>query len=182
MNADGTGVHALTQRGRPSQGEDSNPQFSPGGRRIVFQRNNVRDAQPADGVALFVLDLRSGREHQVTPWPMRAGDTPDWSPDGRRILFHDNLDNPPDVSPNLFTIRPNGTGLRQLTFATGGNPQYLGSSYSPDGRYITVGRRPETGGVNADVLVMRADGTHIRNITRTELYDSYPDWGPDPEH
>ena len=24
---------------------------------------------------------------------MRAGDTPDWSPDGTRILFHDNLDN-----------------------------------------------------------------------------------------
>jgi len=182
MNADGTGIHALTQRRRPSQGEDSNPQFSPDGRRIVFQRNNVRDAQPADGVALFVLDLRTGREHQVTPWPMRAGDTPDWSPDGKRILFHDNLDNPPDVSPNLFTIRPNGTGLRQLTFATGGNPQYLGSSYSPDGRYITVGRRPATGGVNADVLVMRADGTHIRNITRTQLYDSYPDWGPDPDN
>jgi Tol biopolymer transport system component len=181
MNADGTGIHPLTQLSRPSQGEDSNPQFSPDGTRIVFQRNNVRDARPADGVALFVLNLRTGRERQITPWPMRAGDTPDWSPDGTRILFHDNLDNPPDVSPNLFTIRPNGTGLRQLTFATGGTPQYLGSSYSPDGRFITVGRRPETGGVNADVMVMKADGTHIRNLTRTQLYDSYPDWGPDPD-
>jgi TolB protein len=181
MNADGSGIHALTQRTRPSQGEDTNPQFSPDGSRILFQRNNVRDAQPADGVAVFILDLRTGREHRVTPWPLRAGDTPDWSPDGRRILFHDNLDNPPDVSPNLFTIRPDGTGLRQLTFATDGDPQYLGSSYSPDGRYITVGRRPETGGVNADVMVMRADGTHIRNLTRSQLYDSYPDWGPDPD-
>jgi hypothetical protein len=24
---------------------------------------------------------------------------------------------------------------------------------------------------------MRADGTHIRPVTRTVLYDSYPDWG-----
>jgi hypothetical protein len=28
---------------------------------------------------------------------------------------------------------------------------------------------------------MNADGTHIRNVTRTMLYDSYPDWGPAPE-
>jgi len=94
---------------------------------------------------------------------------------------HDNLDNPPDVSPNLFTIRPDGTGLSQLTFAAGGNPQYLGSSFSPDGRYITVGRKPETGGVNADVLVLTADGAFVRNLTRSNLYDSYPDWGPAPE-
>jgi hypothetical protein len=25
---------------------------------------------------------------------------------------------------------------------------------------------------------MRADGTHIHNITESVLYDSYPDWGP----
>ena len=42
---------------------------------------------------------------------MRAGDTPDWSPDGQRILFHDNLDLP-DESSNLYTVRPDGTGLR----------------------------------------------------------------------
>ena len=49
-------------------------------------------------------------------------------------------------------------------------------------RPITAGRRPETGGTNADVLVMRADATHIRNITRSVLYDSYPDWGPKVPH
>ncbi|HZM67309.1 MAG TPA: hypothetical protein VFC16_13545 [Nakamurella sp.] len=36
---------------------------------------------------------------------------PDWSPDGQRILFHDNLDLP-DESSNLYTVRPDGTGLR----------------------------------------------------------------------
>jgi len=179
MNADGTGVRQITQLARPSQGEDGEPQFSPDGRRIVFQRRNVRDARPADGVAIFVLDLRTGREHQITPWSMRAGDTPDWSPDGRWILFHDNLDNPPDVSPNLFVVHPDGTGLRQLTFATGGNPQYLGSSFSPDGRYITVGRRPETRGVKADRNIMNVDGTPNRRLTHTPHDHSYPDWGPD---
>jgi Tol biopolymer transport system component len=180
MNADGSDVRQVTQLARPGQAEDTDPQFSPDGTRIVFQRENVRGTLPDDGIALWIVDLTTGAEHRVTPWELRAGDTPDWSPDGRRILFHSNLGGPSDVSANLYTIRPDGTGLQQLTFATGGTVNYLGSSYSPDGTMITVGRRPGTGGVNADVMVMRADGTAIRRVTRTDLYDSYPDWGPAP--
>jgi TolB protein len=178
MTADGSDVRQVTQKTRPSLGEDTDPQWSPDGRQIVLQRRNVRSAVPADGVALWVVQLSTGREHRVTPWELQAGDTPDWSPDGQRILFHDNVDLVPGVSTNLYTIRPDGTGLRQLTFAHGGTVHYLGSSYSPDGQMLTVGRRPETGGTNADVLIMRVDGTHIRHVTRTVLYDSYPDWGP----
>ena len=99
------------------------------------------------------------------------------SPDGRQILFHSNNSQNPDVSANLYTVRPNGTDLRQLTFETGGTVNYLGSSYSPDGTMITFGRRPETAGA-ADVFVAQADATRIRPVTRTALYDSYPDWGP----
>jgi TolB protein len=183
MRADGTHVRQLTQRHPPATGatgEDSEPQVSPDSRMLLFQRRNVRTAGPADGVAIWILDLRTGREHRVTPYPLQAGDTPDWSPDGTRILFHDNLDTP-DANANLYTIRPDGTGLRQLTFADDGITRYLGSSYSPDGRWIAAGRLPATGGPeasSADVFVMRANGTTIRKVTRTELYDSYPDWGP----
>ncbi|MGW4941779.1 TolB family protein [Actinoplanes sp. NPDC004185] len=178
MNADGSHLHQLTQRARPSNGEDTDPQWSPDGRTMVFERTNVRAALPSGGLALWTIDLASGREHRITPYPLRGGDSPDWSPDGRRILFHSNENGVPEVSANLYTVHPDGSHLRQLTFEVGGTVNYLGSSYSPDGRKITVGRRPETGGTNADVLVMDADATHVRNITRTELYDSYPDWGP----
>jgi TolB protein len=178
MNADGSHVRQLTQRKRPSGAEDTDPQWSPDGRKIVFQRWNVRDTVPIDGIAIWTIDLATKHERRLTPWELRAGDTPDWSPDGRRILFHSNVAGPPDVSGNLYTVRPDGTGLRQLTFAAGGTVQYLGASFSPDGRMIAVGRRPETGGTNADVMIMRADGTRIRHLTRTVLYDSYPDWGP----
>ena len=146
----------------------------------MFQRNNVRGATPSDGVALWTITLATGCEKRITPWDLRAGDTPDWSPDGRRILFRSNFDYLENVSANLYTIRPNGTQLQQLTFEQGGTVNYLGSSYSPDGKMITMGRRPATGGVNADVFVMRADGSNIRPVTATVLYDSYPDWGPAP--
>jgi Tol biopolymer transport system component len=180
-NADGSGLHQITQKARPALGEDTNAQWSPDGRKLVFQRFNVRTAEPADGVALWIVNLRTGRERQLTPFDLRAGDTPDWSPDGKRILFHDNQGGPSNISANLYTIRADGTDLRQLTFATGGVTQYLGSSYSPDGKMIVFGRRPETGGVNADVFTMRVDGTGERAVTRTELYDSNPDWGPAPD-
>jgi TolB protein len=180
VRADGSHVHRVTQQSLPATGEDGEPQWSPDGHRLVFQRTNVRSTRPVGGIALWVLDLRTGAERRITRFPLRAGDTPDWSPDGRRILFHDNQDGPQGISANLFTVAPNGRHLRQLTFARGGVTQYLGSSYSPDGRYIAVGRRPATGGVRAntaDVYVLRADGTHLRRLTRTRAYDSYPDWG-----
>jgi TolB protein len=178
MNADGSEVQQITQKADPALGEDSDPQWSPNGRRIVFQRRNVRTARPHDGIALWTVNLVNGRERRVTPWYLRAGDTPDWSPDGRRILFHNNVDGPSTVSANLYTIRPNGARLHQLTFAHGGTVNYLGSSYSPDGTMIVYGRRPATGGAAADVFIMRVDRT--QHVTRTVLYDSYPDWGPRP--
>ena len=180
MNADGSRIRQVTEKVRPAVGEDTDPQWSPDGRQLVFQRNNVRGAIPVDGIALWTVTLAGGCEKRITPWDLRAGDTPDWSPDGRRILFRSNFDYQENVSANLYTIRPNGTHLQQLTFEQGGTVNYLGSSYSPDGTMITMGRRPATGGTNADVFVMHADGSNIRPVTATVLYDSYPDWGPAP--
>jgi Tol biopolymer transport system component len=180
MNADGTDQTQITQLTTPRLGEDLNPQWSPDGRRIVFERFNVRGAEPDPGKALWIVDLRTGREHRVTPYELEAGDTPDWSPNGQWILFHDDGFGNPDVSANLYKIRPNGRGLTQLTFETGGTVNYLGASWSPDGRYIVTGRRPATGGVNADIFVLDRNGNEVSQLTRTDLYDSYPDWGPVP--
>jgi TolB protein len=178
MNADGSQLRQVTEKVHPTQGEDNNPQWSPDGHSLVFQRNNVRGAQPEGGIALWTVNLETGRERRVTPFDLRAGDTPDWSPDGQRILFHSNNDGSPDVSANLYTVRADGTDLRQLTFEAGGVRNVLGSSYSPDGKRIVFGRRPATGGTNADIFIIKVDGTNERPLTQTVLYDSYPDWGP----
>ncbi len=178
MRADGSHERQLTQLATPRLGEDFDPQVSPDGGKIVFERRNVRTAKPEGGIALWVLDLRSGRERRITRYALSAGDTPDWSPNGKRILFHNNQAQDPHVSANLYTVKPNGKGLKQLTFETGGTRNYLGSSYSPDGRHIVAGFRPATGGTNADIFIMNTDGSHRRPLTQTVLYDSYPDWGP----
>jgi len=56
-----------------------------------------------------------------------------------------------------------------------------GMDVDPTGKWIVAGKRPSTGGPElntADVVIMRANGTGERLVTRTVLYDSYPDWGP----
>ena len=58
---------------------------------------------------------------------------------------------------------------------------YLSSSFSPDGRMIVTARTPGTGPDGAaDVVVMRADGSHARAVTKSPLWESAADWGPRP--
>jgi Tol biopolymer transport system component len=120
-----------------------------------------------------VLEVATGAARRVTPWRLDAGDHPDWSPDGRRILFRFAAG---DLGGNLYTVRPDGTAVEQLTrFPL--TDEVLSSS-SPDGRWIVFSRTGR-GGL-PDLFVMRSDGTDPRQLTRTPRWDSAPDWGPAP--
>lgn len=178
IGADGTGLTQVTQRQTPTNGVEQSPQFSPDGRTLAFERRNIRGALPADGRAIWTVRVDGRHESQLTPYELLGGDTTDWSPDGSRILFESNEGGPPEVSANVYTIRRDGTGLKQLTFASGGESQHFASSYSPDGTMITISRSPGNGpDGNADVYTMRADGSHVRQVTTNPLWDSRPDWG-----
>jgi Tol biopolymer transport system component len=171
MNADGSNVHRLPQTPATGVG-DSAPAWSPDGRRIAFQRA-VQDGLDA----VFVMSSDGTKPRRVSPWALRAGQ-PDWSPNGRQILFYSNWGGPSSVSANLYTLSPTGAALKQLTHASGGKVQHLSATFSPDGKWITFARRPGTGKEgNADVFTMRADGSRVRNVTRSESWDSGVDWG-----
>ena len=65
----------------------------------------------------------------------------------------------------------------KLTRAQPGQ-QYLSSSFSADGKWITFGMSRGTGKDDrADVYVMRVNGTGVRAVTKSPLWDSAPDWG-----
>ena len=171
MRADGS--HARRVTDPPSrEAADLEVQWSPDGRRLVFTRFLYATEQDA----VFTVRPDGTGLRQLTPYSLDAGDGPDWSPDGSRILFRIN-ESQGFLNSNLATIRPDGSGLRILTHFPP-TRMVLSSSYSPDGRFITVA----LGGVNdqPDVFVMRADGTRLRPVTRTPSWDSAPDWGPRP--
>jgi Tol biopolymer transport system component len=172
MDQDGANPRQLTQRRRPTTSEDHDPVWSPDGKRIAFMRWNST-ASPANGRAIFVVDADGTHVRRLTPWRLEAGDHPDWSPDGRRILFRSGVSS--YTRSNLWTIRPDGSDLERLTDLPP-TAELFSASYAPDGRWIvfsTTGR----GGL-PDLFAIRPDGTGVRQITRSLVWDSAPDWGP----
>ena len=125
-------------------------------------RYNSPLSKPANGRAMFAIDLDGSKHHQVAPWELGGGDHPGFAPDGT-ILFRSYEDDDTKQS-DYWTVRRSGKHLRQLTHFPDGT-LVTSASYSPDGKWIAHG----TDGVggNADVFIMRADGTGNRPVTRT---------------
>jgi TolB protein len=167
----GENLTVLIQSG-PWEGDYNNPHFAPDDSRLLYVRQNSPLTKPALAHAVFVARADGTDRRRITPWSLDAGDDPDWSPDGRLILFHSHEGG--DAQGQLYVIRPDGKGMRQLTHVKDGT--WLGSaSFSPDGKWITFAKAGVGGA--ADVFVMRADGGGIKPVTRTALWDSAPDWG-----
>jgi len=161
-------------RSPPYGGDYRSPQISPDGKRFAYVRANSPLVNPAGGYALFVARADGSEQRRITPWSLVAGFDPDWSPDGKLIVFQSYTTGVGKQSQS-YVIRPDGTGLRRLTHFKPGTA-VLSASFSPDGKWITFGKSGVGG--QADVFVIRVNGKDVRPVTRTARWDSGPDWGP----
>jgi Tol biopolymer transport system component len=146
---------------------------SPDDRTVVYQRLNSARSRPAFGQALFAVDMSGRHERRIASWELGGGDHAVFSPSGS-VLFR-SYANDDSRQSDFWTVRPDGSDLRQLTHFDEGT-LVLSASYSPDGEWI-VHASNGVGG-NADLFVMHADGTGNRPLTHTQAWDSAPDWGP----
>jgi TolB protein len=175
-NADGSGARRLTTAPRTKVSYDTESQWSPDGTRIAFTR--VRREGEA---AVFVIGVDGTGLKRLTPYKLDAA-SPDWSPDGRKILFNSHFDPGRRQSANLFWMRPGGGRRTALTHHHGGRGHSFRPSWSPDGTRIVFTRfTPSRKGGRVDLYKMKPNGTKLNRITHMpQRFPTNADWGTAP--
>ena len=142
MHSDGSGVKRISHR----VGYDGGAFFSPDGKQIVWRAQYpVTQADTADYLSLlsrrlvrpsklelWIANADGSNPHEVTHLG-GANFAPFFHPDGKRIVFASNFENPRGRNFDLFLIRTDGTGLEKVTTSTefDGFPMF-----SPNGKQL----------------------------------------------
>ncbi len=99
-------------------------------------------------------------------------DVPDFSPDGRHIVFHSNR----SVNTEAWMSDADGKNLRQITDS---NRQVGTVRFSPDGANIAFHARD---GENKDIYVASIEGGEPRRLTTDAASDTFPAWSADGKY
>jgi TolB protein len=169
VNADGSGYQELTS----GESNSAFPSMSPDGRRFVY-----RTFAPDGSGGLRIMDIET---KIVRPIGTGYDNFPLWSPRGDLIMFSRQQGGYYEI----YTIKPDGTGLRQLTHSHG-NDAHM--AWSADGTYIVFassrkGYKDEVVYTDApqpygDIFVMRYDGSDVRQLTDNQWEEGTPGWRP----
>jgi TolB protein len=191
VQPDGRGLRAIT---RPTDfaGVDSQPDWSPDGRRILFRRiNNV--GRPDERVDIYVVGVDGRGLRNLTRATCTglcvANEEPAWSPDGKRIAFVRSIGPvPPGRQPRMvgiFVMNADGTHVRQLTQRSGTSvTEDHAPSWSPDGKRIallSVNITAKPAGASV-IYVINADGSRprvVRSMPHGWPGAGAPSWSPD---
>ncbi len=142
MKLDGTDVKRLTNE----PGYDGGAFYSPDSKMIVYRANHPDTPEAlakyktllADGLIepraleIWVMNADGTGKRQVTS-NGKANFAPFFHPDGKRIIFASNMDDPKGRNFDLYMINIDGTGLERITF----NDTFDGfPMFTSDGKYL----------------------------------------------
>jgi dipeptidyl aminopeptidase/acylaminoacyl peptidase len=116
----------------------------------VFYKLDGYGYLPHERTHLWLIDIKTGRAHQLTDHPLYDETDPAWSPDGKLIVYRSNTAQDPDFSPyqeDLFIMLASGGEVRKLPTLEGSKTLPV---FSPDGRWIAY-------------LSVEGEGTEYKN-------------------
>jgi len=169
IRTDGSGLRMIADDGA----NNGFPSWSPDGKQIVYKKDQH----------LVILSLADHKLTNLTEPGTQFDNFPRWSPKGDRIAFVSNRDDDFEI----YTIKPDGTDLRRLTYSPGNDAH---CDWSSDGEWLVFSssrtgykderplseRIPQPYG---ELFIMRADGSGARQLTDNQWEDSTPAWMPE---
>jgi TolB protein len=195
-------THALAQTSKPADlatpqekhlrnvrqltfgGQNAEAYFSADGKQLIFQSSHgdVKCDQ------IFVMNADGSDQHMVSTGKGRTTCS-FFYPDGKRILYSSThlagAECPPrpDFSKgyvwalypgyDIFTAKPDGSDLKQLTPSPGYDAE---ATISTDGQKIVF---TSVRNGDLDIYSMGADGSHVQQLTHELGYDGGPVFSPD---
>jgi Tol biopolymer transport system component/DNA-binding winged helix-turn-helix (wHTH) protein len=184
-------------------GDEDWPAFSPDGEQVAFSWTGEK----SDNVDIYVTLVGATELRRLTTDPA-VDYAPSWSPDGRRIAFLRTVGRAPgsdvtlrkdqdrpfqgitEVKIALLDAMDSASGSLHVMSALGGSDRRLTElpvvgrvSWSPDGRYLAVGRAPSAASVSEPpgIYLIPTRGGESRPLTRaiSPSYDAHPAFSPD---
>src|SRR5437016_6439760 len=170
-------------------GQSAEAYFCRDDKYLIFQHQG--EGVPCDQIYTMAVDMPDGKP--ATPKLVSTGKGRTtcayFFPSGDRVLFSSTHAASPDCPPKpdyshgyvwpiydsyqIYTAKPDGSDMKQLTRAHGYNAE---STITRDGKHIVF---TSTRNGDLDIYTMNADGSNVKQLTSELGYDGGPFWSYD---
>lgn len=175
MNADGSNVKQLTKE----PGCEVQPTWSPDGKSIAFTRVPTVIVGYGffcgynGGTDLYLMDPDGSNLRALTTTPEYLEMEPDWSPDSTKLAFE--CLGTEELRAKLCTTEIAAVSVEVLFEAD----EIADPAWSPSGKRLAFSLLPSTEeDIDAEIAIIRADGSGVRQLTDNHQDDGSPTWGP----
>ncbi len=162
MKANGESVSQVTKLSDPDKANTFS--ISPDGKRIVFEKETLDKNKNTWSGSIWIINIDGSGLSRLS-----GGFYPDWSPDGKKIVFYSTRDG----NSQIYVMDSDGGNQVRLTNNTAADKY---PSWSPDGKNIAFSSNRDG---KYEIYVMDNNGGNVKRLTAQTGNNYYPDWSPD---